>query len=156
MLKELREFAIKGNVVDMAVGIILGAAFTAIVQSLVDDIMMPVLGLFTGGLDLSGHFVLLKDGATPGPYETVEAAREAGATVIAWGKLANSMVSFTLVAVALFAMVKWINRLRRPDTAPAPQTRPCPFCRSHIDHSASRCPQCTSEIEPKVPVEAAA
>lgn len=156
MLKEFREFAIKGNVVDMAVGIILGAAFTAIVQSLANDVMMPVLGLMTGGLDFSNHFLLLEEGTSAGPYVTVEAAREAGATVLAWGKLVNAVLSFTMVAGALFFMVKWVNRLRRPDTPPAPHTRPCPFCRSHIDESASRCPHCTSEVEPTVAPETSA
>jgi len=144
VLKEFREFAIKGNVVDMAVGIILGAAFTAIVQSVVDDVLMPTLGLLTGGLDFSAHYLLLEG---EGEYATAAAAREAGATVIAYGELANEAVSFTLVALALFFMVRWINRLRRPDTPPAEKTKPCPFCRSHIDETALRCPQCTSHLE---------
>jgi len=147
VLKEFKEFAIKGNVVDMAVGIILGAAFTSIVQSVVDDVLMPVLGLATGGLDFSEHYVLLKDGTTPPPYATIAAARDAGASVLAWGELINAVVSFTLVALALFFLVRWINRLRRSDTPPAPSTKPCPYCKSHVDVAATRCPQCTSELD---------
>lgn len=147
MLQEFKEFAIKGNVVDMAVGIILGAAFTGIVQSVVDDVLMPLLGLATGGLDFSEHYVLLSDGATAPPYASIAAAREAGASVLAWGELINAMVSFTLVALALFFLVRWINRLRRPDTPPAPNTKACPYCKSHVDQGAVRCPQCTSELE---------
>lgn len=147
MLKEFREFAIKGNVVDMAVGIILGAAFTGIVQSLVDDILMPALGVLTGGLDFSSYFVVLKQGSPEAPYATLAAARESGAAVLAWGELVNEAVAFLLVAIALFFMVRWINRLRRPDTPPAETSKACPFCKSHIDETATRCPQCTSQLE---------
>ncbi|NND03349.1 MAG: large conductance mechanosensitive channel protein MscL [Acidimicrobiia bacterium] len=147
MLKEFREFAIKGNVVDMAVGIIIGAAFTAVVNSVVGDVLTPVIGVLTGDLDFSDRFVILEAGTTPGPYTTVEAAESAGATVLAYGQLVNQIISFIIVALALFLMIRWINRLRRSDTEPAPTTRSCPYCKSHVDEAATRCPHCTSELE---------
>ncbi len=147
MLKEFREFAIKGNVVDMAVGIIIGAAFTAVVNSVVGDIITPAIGALTGDLDFSNRFVVIEAGSTPGPFPTVEAAENAGATVLAYGQLVNEIFSFFVVAVVLFMLIRWINRLRRSDTPPAPTTRACPFCRSHVDEAATRCPHCTSELE---------
>ncbi len=118
------------------------------VQSLVDDVIMPPIGLVTGGLDFSSRFVVLREGTSAPPYPSVEAAQEAGAVVLRWGHFVNSLVSLALVALVLFFLVRWINRLRRPGTPPAPTTRACPFCRSHIDEQASRCPQCTSEVAP--------
>lgn len=146
MLKEFREFAIKGNVVDMAVGIIIGAAFTAIVTSLVGDILTPLVGSVAGGLDFSDRFVILEQGNPSGPYSSLALAQDAGATVLAYGKLINEVVSFLIVAGAIFLMVRWINRLRRTDTPAAPTTTTCPYCRSHIDVEATRCPRCTSEL----------
>lgn len=150
MLKEFKEFAVKGNVVDMAVGIIIGAAFTTIVKALVDGIIMPPIGLLTGGVDFSEHFLVLKEGAkVAGPYATVAAAQEGGAVVVSWGVFVNALVNFTLVAFALFLVVKQINRLRpAPAPAPAPVTRECPHCLSAISKKATRCPQCTSEVVP--------
>jgi large conductance mechanosensitive channel len=147
MFKEFREFAIKGNVVDMAVGIILGAAFTAVVTGLVDDLIMPPLGYLTGGLDFSDHYVVLRPGPGGGSYASLEAAREAGASVLAWGDFANRVLSFLLIALALFFIVRWINRLRRSDGPPAPNTKTCRYCKSNIDKDALRCPHCTSELE---------
>lgn len=148
MLKEFREFAIKGNVVDMAVGIIIGAAFTAVVNSVVGDILTPIVGSLTGDLDFSDRFVVLDAGETTGPFTSVQAAEDAGATVLAYGQLINEIISFVIVAFALFLLIRWINRLRRTDTPAAPTTKTCPFCRSHIDVDASRCPQCTSDLAP--------
>ena len=148
MLREFREFAIKGNVVDMAVGIVIGAAFTAVVNSVVGDVLTPLIGVLTGDLDFSNRFVVLEAGSPPGPYTTVQGAEDAGATVLAYGQLVNQVISFLIVAAALFVMIRWINRLRRFDTPPAPTTRACPFCKSHIDQDASRCPHCTSTVEP--------
>lgn len=156
MFKEFKEFAIKGNVVDMAIGIIIGAAFTAVVKSVVDDVLMGPLGMLTGGLDFTDQFFVLKDGPTAGPYPTLEAARAAGAVVVAWGMLINNIISFLIVAFVLFLVVRWINRLRRTEEAPPapPSTRACPYCTSDISIKASRCPCCTSEVTPASPAEA--
>ncbi len=148
MLREFREFAIKGNVVDMAVGIVIGAAFTAVVNSVVGDVLTPIIGVLTGDLDFSNRFVVLEAGSPAGPYTTVQGAEDAGANVLAYGQLVNQVISFLIVAAALFVLIRWINRLRRSDTPPAPTTRACPFCKSHIDQEATRCPQCTSTVEP--------
>lgn len=147
MLNEFREFAIKGNVVDMAVGIIIGAAFTSVVNSMVDDVLTPVVGSIAGDLDFADRFWVLESGDPAGPYSTVSAARDAGAVVVAYGRLVNQVISFLIVAAVLFVLIRWINRLRRTDTDAAPTTKSCPYCRSHIDQDARRCPQCTSELE---------
>ena len=125
MLKEFKEFAMRGNVVDMAVGVIIGAAFGAIVTSFVGDVMMPILGLLTGGVDFSGKFALLKDGATPGPYATLAAAKAAGAVTVAYGLLINTVVNFVIVAVALFMVIKGMNATRKQEAeVPAPPPPP--------------------------------
>jgi large conductance mechanosensitive channel len=152
MLKEFKEFALKGNVVDMAVGIIIGGAFGTIVKSLVDDIIMPPIGFVLKGIDFNDFFLVLKAGETvPPPYETLIAAREAGAVTLNYGVFVQSTVSFLIVAWAVFLLVKGMNRLRRKEEADAPTeptTRECPRCLSTIPLKATRCPQCTSEIEP--------
>ncbi|MBT8202599.1 MAG: large conductance mechanosensitive channel protein MscL, partial [Acidimicrobiia bacterium] len=128
MLNEFREFAIKGNVVDMAVGIIIGAAFTSVVNSVVDDVLTPVVGSFAGDLDFADRFWVIESGNPAGPYASVDAAEEAGAVVVAYGNLINQVISFLIVAAVLFVLIRWINRLRRTDTASAPTTKACPFC----------------------------
>jgi large conductance mechanosensitive channel len=120
MLKEFREFAMKGNVVDMAVGIVIGAAFGAIVNSLVADIIMPIIGVATGGLDFSDRYVLLKDGATPGPYATLAAAKAAGAVTLNVGSFITLILNFVLVAFALFMVIKAMNSARRSEPAAEP------------------------------------
>ncbi len=125
MLKEFKEFAMKGNVVDMAVGIIIGAAFGTIVKSLVDDVLMPPIGLMLGDVDFSNLFVVLKEGITPGPYETVALAAEAGAVTMNWGVLINNIISFIIVAIAVFFVIKGINNMRKEEEA-APETPPEP------------------------------
>jgi large conductance mechanosensitive channel len=117
MLKEFREFAIKGNVVDMAVGIIIGAAFGKIVDSLVKDLIMPPIGLALGKVDFANLFVVLKPGTAPGPYLTVEAAQKAGAVTFNYGVFINTMIAFVIVAFAVFLLVRAINRLRREEEA---------------------------------------
>jgi large conductance mechanosensitive channel len=146
MLSEFKEFAVKGNVVDMAVGIIIGAAFTAVVTSIVDDIMTPIVGSIAGDLDFANRFWVVESGDPAGPYATLAAARESGAVVVAYGRFVNQLTSFLIVAAVLFFLIRWINRLRRSDTSPAPTTMPCRFCKSHIDRAATRCPQCTSDL----------
>jgi large conductance mechanosensitive channel len=121
VFKEFKDFAMRGNVVDMAVGVIIGAAFGAIVASFVGDVMMPILGLLLGGVDFSGKFLLLKDGATPGPYATLAAAKAAGAVTVAYGLLINAIVNFLIVATALFMVIKGMNAIRKQEAdAPAP------------------------------------
>ena len=146
MFKEFREFAARGNVVDMAVGLILGAAFGTIVKSFVDDVLMPPLGLLTGGLDFADQYVLLRAGDPAGPYPSLEQAKAAGAVTVNYGLLVNSVVSFLLVAFAVFLVVRAVNRMRREEPAPPPDTKGCPFCKTDIPLGAVRCPHCTSEL----------
>lgn len=148
MLKEFREFVMRGNVVDMAVGIIIGAAFGTIIKSLVDDVLMPPIGLLLGGVDFSNLFVVLKQGATPGPYARLADAKAAGAVTINWGIFANTVITFLIVAFAVFQLVRGINRMRRTEEAPpAPATaKDCPYCASAISVKATRCPHCTSPL----------
>lgn len=148
MIKEFKEFAVKGNVVDMAVGIIIGGAFGTIVKSLVADVIMPPIGMLLGNVDFSELFLVLKSGGTPGPYVTLAEAQAAGAVTINYGLFFNAVVSFVIVAFAVFMLIRAVNKLKREEEAPAaaPTTRDCPFCYSSISLQASRCPHCTSEI----------
>ena len=125
MFKEFKAFAMRGNVVDMAVGIIIGAAFGAIVGSFVGDVLMPVIGLFLGGADFSNTFLLLKEGTTPGPYASLAAAKEAGAVTMAYGVLINAIVNFLIVAAALFMVIKGMNAAKKEEAA-APPAPPAP------------------------------
>ena len=121
MLKEFKEFAVKGNVLDMAVGIIIGAAFGTVVKSLVTDVIMPPIGLLLGGVDFSNLFITVRQGTAAGPYETLAAAQEAGAVTINYGVFANEIVSFLIVAFAVFMLVRSFNRLKKQEAeAPAP------------------------------------
>jgi len=148
MLKDFKEFAVRGNVMDMAVGIILGAAFGTIVKSLVDDVLMPVLGLAIRGVDFSNLFLTLKAGNPAAPYATLQAAREAGAVTLNLGLFINAVISFFFVAFAVFLVVRGMNQLRRKEEAPAPPTtQECPQCLSTIPLRARRCAQCTSQLE---------
>lgn len=149
MFKEFREFAMRGNVVDMAVGIIIGAAFGAIVKSLVDDVIMPPIGLLLGNVDFANLYVVLKEGAeATAPYASLADAKTAGAVTLNYGVFINAVVSFTIVAFAVFMLVRTMNRLRaKEETAPAePTTKECPHCCSAIPLKATRCPYCTSEL----------
>lgn len=149
MWKEFKEFAMKGNVIDMAVGFIIGAAFGTIVKSLVSDIIMPPIGLLLGNVDFSQLFVVIKEGTTPGPYPTVDAAQKAGAVSINYGIFINNVISFLIVAFAIFMVIKTLNRFKKKEEAPqeAPTTKDCPYCREKISLSATRCPHCTSELK---------
>jgi large conductance mechanosensitive channel len=125
MFKEFKEFAVNGNVVDMAVGLIIGAAFGTIVTALVDGILMPPIGLLLGGVDFANIFTVIKEGATPGPYASLEAAQAAGAVVMAWGALINTIISFLIVAFAVFLFVRWINKAKAAlATAPVVEEAP--------------------------------
>lgn len=149
MLKEFKEFAMRGNVVDMAVGIIIGAAFGTIVKSLVDDVIMPPIGLLLGNVDFSNLFVVIKAGKTIGPYETLAAAKAAGAVTVNIGVFLNTIISFVIVAFSVFLLVKQLNALKKKEVAaPAvPTTKNCPYCLSVIPVKATRCPHCTSDLK---------
>ena len=148
MLQEFKAFAMRGNVVDMAVGIIIGGAFGTIVKSLVDDVIMPPIGLLLGGVDFSDLFIILKEGATAGPYATVAAAKEAGAVTLNAGLFVNSVISFTIVAFAVFLLIKGMNSLQKKEEAPPaePTEKECPHCFTQIPIKATRCAHCTSDI----------
>lgn len=148
MLKEFKEFAMRGNVIDMAVGVVIGAAFGAIVKSLVDDILMPLLGLVLGNADFTNLFVVLRDGSIAGPYATLVLAQETGAVTLNYGLFINAIVTFLIVAFAIFLLIRAINRLQREEEAPPPEptTKECPHCFSEIPIQATRCPNCTSEL----------
>ncbi|MDD2902562.1 MAG: large-conductance mechanosensitive channel protein MscL [Syntrophales bacterium] len=149
MFKEFKEFAMRGNVVDMAVGIIIGAAFGTVVKSLVTDILMPPIGLVLGNVDFSNIFIILRDGVkVAGPYASVAAAKQAGAVTLNLGIFINNIISFLIVAFAVFLVIKGINRLKREEApAEAPPTKDCPFCFTAIPVKASRCPHCTSQLQ---------
>jgi large conductance mechanosensitive channel len=149
MLKEFKEFAVRGNVVDMAVGIILGTAFGAIVKSLVSDVIMPPIGLAMGNVDFANLFFLLKAGDPAGPYASLADAQAAGAVTINYGIFVNTIISFIIIALVVFLLIRYINQLKREEEAPPPEptTKDCPYCLSSIPIKATRCPQCTSELE---------
>ena len=144
MLKEFRDFAVKGNVIDLAVAVIMGAAFGPIVTSLVGDIIMPPIGLALGGMDFKDLFISLSAAAFP----TLSAAKEAGAPVIAYGNFLNTVINFLIVAFAVFLLVKQANRLKKPaPPPPPPSTKECPYCISAVPLQATRCGHCTSELK---------
>jgi large conductance mechanosensitive channel len=148
MLREFREFAVRGNVVDMAVGIIIGVAFGGVVQSLVSDVIMPPVGLLLGNVDFANLFVILKAGTVPGPYSSVADAHDAGAVTINYGVFVNTILGFLVVAFAVFLLVRSVNRLKREQEAPPAEltTKECPHCLSTIPIKAARCAHCTSQL----------
>jgi large conductance mechanosensitive channel len=153
MWQDFKKFLARGNVMDMAVGIVIGAAFTAIARSLVDDILMPPLGLLLGNVDFSELYILLRAGAEiPPPYTTLAEAREAGAIVIAYGLFINSVIAFILVAAAMFLLIRSVVRIQEQfvkeadEVKPRADTKECPYCFSTIDIKATRCSHCTSEL----------
>lgn len=151
LLDEFKAFAVKGNVLDLAVGVVIGGAFGTIVKSLVDDVLMPPIGLLVGNVDFSNLFVVLKDGAKQaGPYLSLSAAKTAGAVTLNLGLFINALVSFTIVAFAVFMLLKGVSRLKREEaatTATTPASKTCPHCMSEVHLQASRCPHCTSPLE---------
>jgi large conductance mechanosensitive channel len=153
MWQDFKKFLARGNVMDMAVGIVIGAAFTAIARSLVDDVLMPPLGLLLGNVDFSDLYILLRAGTeTAPPYTTLAEAREAGAVVIAYGLFVNAVIAFLLVAAAMFLLIRFVVRLQEQfvresdEIKPKAETKECPYCFSIIDIKATRCSHCTSEL----------
>jgi large conductance mechanosensitive channel len=151
MLKDFKAFALRGNVVDLTVGVILGAAFGKIVDSLVKDVIMPPIGLLLGNVDFSDLFVVLKDGTRAvGPYDTLKAAQEVGAVTLNLGVFFNAVASFLIVALTVFLLVRTLNRLKHEEASAAresPATKTCPQCCSAIHPDARRCPHCTSSLD---------
>jgi len=152
MLKDFKAFIIRGNVVDLAVGIIIGVAFGAIVNSLVKDVIMPPIGLALGKVDFTNLFVVLKEGTVAGPYASLAAAQEAGAVSINYGVFINTIINFLILAAVVFFFVvrpiaKMHARQKAAEAAPAPDTKECPYCYTKIPIKATRCPNCTSELK---------
>ena len=150
MLQDFKAFVMRGNVIDMAVGIIVGVAFGAVVSSLVKDVIMPPIGLALGNVDFSNLFAVLKEGATPGPYASLAAAQTAGAVTINYGVFINAIINLLIIAAAVFFLiVRPIAKLqaRKKAEEPAPTTKECPYCFTAIPIKASRCPNCTSALK---------
>jgi large conductance mechanosensitive channel len=146
MLEEFKKFAVKGNMVDMAVGIIIGAAFGGIIGSLVADVLMPPIGMLLGNVDFANLFLVLREGTTAGPYASVAAA---GAVTLNYGVFTNTIVNFLIIAIAIFFVVRGINNLKKKEEAPpaVPTTKECPLCLSTIPIKATRCGHCTSDLK---------
>lgn len=153
-LEEFKAFALKGNVIDLAVGVIIGGAFQSIVKSLIDDLIMPFVGLATGGVNFSDQFAILKlaEGVAKGTtYPSLTAAKEAGATVFAYGSFVTNVINFVIMAMIIFLLVKGINKLhdlgkKKEEVIEEATTKVCPYCKSEIDITATRCAHCTSEL----------
>jgi large conductance mechanosensitive channel len=153
MIAEFRKFILRGNVLDLAVGIIIGAAFTGIVTSLVNDVIMPPIGLILGGVDFSNIFVPLRDGDPAGPYATLADAQTAGAVTLNIGLFVNAVINFLIIALVVFLIIRAVNRMTQPITARKeepgePVNKECPYCVTSIPYKATRCPNCTSQLEP--------
>jgi len=147
MWKDFKAFIMRGNVLDLAVAVIIGAAFGAIVKSLVDDIIMPPIGLALGKVDFSNLFVLLQPGPkAPPPYASLAAAKEAGAVTLNYGVFLNNVITFLIIALAAFLVVRAAQRMYAKPAPVTPSTKPCPFCTMPIPLAATRCPECTSAI----------
>lgn len=146
MLKEFKEFIARGNAIDLAVGLVLGTAFGAVVTSLVEQLIMPVVGVLVRGVDFTNLFVVLDEGTPAGPYATLEAAQAAGAVTLGYGLFVNTVVTFLIIGFAVFLVVRTINKLRRTDRAPAPDMTECRYCFTAIPIKATRCPACTSDL----------
>ena len=147
MWSDFKAFIMRGNVLDLAVGVIIGAAFGTVVKSLVDDVIMPPIGLAIGGVDFSNLFVVLKEGATAaGPYASLAEAKAAGAVTMNYGTFINTIITFLIVALAIFMLVRIVSRLHKQPAPPPPDTKSCPQCATAIPLAAKRCPNCTSQL----------
>lgn len=150
MIKEFKDFAVKGNVIDMAVGIVIGAAFGTIVKSFVADVIMPPIGLALGNVDFSNLFIVLKDGAAgAATFATIAEAQAAGAVTLNYGQFINTVISFLIIAFAIFIVIKQMNKLKKEEPAPVaePTTKDCPHCFTTISIKATKCPNCTSSLQ---------
>ena len=148
MFREFRAFILRGNVLDLAVAVVIGAAFGSVVKSLVDDVIMPPIGLAVGEVDFANLYVLLREGTkAPPPYASLAEARDAGAVTLNYGMFLNSVFGFVIIAAAIFMIVKAANRLYRVPAPPPPNTKECPFCRNAIPLAATRCGHCTSQVD---------
>jgi large conductance mechanosensitive channel len=148
MLEEFKKFIMRGNVLDLAVGVIIGGAFGAIISSLVADIIMPPIGLLLGRVDFANLLIVLKHGDPTGPYASLAAAQEAGAVTMNYGLFINTIINFVIIALAIFLIIRAANKLQREEEAPPaePTTKECPYCATTIPIQATRCPHCTSEL----------
>jgi len=147
MLKEFRDFAVKGNMIDMAVGIIIGAAFGTVVNSIVKDLIMPPISLILSKINFANLFFVLHAGAgDPGPYHSLDAATRAGAVILNLGSFLNAIISFVVVAISVFILVKAVNKLKAHPAPAAPNTKKCPFCAMDIPLAAIKCPDCTADL----------
>lgn len=144
MWKEFKEFAVKGNAIDLAVGVIIGAAFGKIVTSVVDDLLMPPLGMVLGNLNFADHYISLSNKITPGM--SLDAAKKAGLPVFAYGNFITVVINFLIVAVCIFLMVRALNRMKRPNPDAKPVVKDCPACTMSIPIKAARCPHCTTDL----------
>ena len=145
-IKEFKAFILKGSVIDMAIGIIIGVAFGAVVNSAVNDIIMPPIGLLLGKINFANLFVVLKKGLVPPPYNTVSAANEAGAVTLNYGLFINTLVSFIIIALVVFIIIKAVNRVRKKEPEPE-EVKECPYCFSSIRIKAIKCPNCTANLK---------
>ena len=147
MWQDFKAFVMRGNVMDLAVGVIIGAAFGTVVKSLVDDVIMPPIGLAIGGVDFAEKYVLLKEGtAAAAPYASLAAAKEAGAVTLNYGLFLNSIITFLIVALAIFMVIRAVNRMYKKPAEATPDTKPCPYCTMTVAIAATRCPNCTSQL----------
>jgi len=147
MWNDFKAFIMRGNVVDLAVAVIIGAAFGAVVKSLVDDVVMPPIGLAVGNIDFSNLYILLKDGAKVAPpYASLADAKAAGAVTVNYGAFLNTVITFTIVALSVFVMLRVVNRMYAKPAPAAPNTKPCPRCTLAIPLAATRCPNCTATV----------
>jgi large conductance mechanosensitive channel len=147
MLKDFKAFIMRGNVLDLAVAVVIGGAFGAIVKSLVDDIIMPPIGLALGHVDFSNLYMLLKDGTkAPSPYASLADAKAAGAVTLNYGAFINNVIAFLIIALAVFMIVRMVSKLYAKPAPASPNTKPCPRCTLPIPLAATRCPQCTSDV----------
>lgn len=142
LFSEFKEFAVRGSVLDLAIGVMIGAAFGKIVTSVVEDIIMPPLSLITGNVDFTNKFVTLSGGE----FETLELAKKAGAVTLNYGLFLNNVIQFLIIAFVIFMIVRWVNRLKRQPAVETPATRNCPYCVSPIPVAATRCAHCTSDV----------